>query len=185
MKAKFLFIFMMLCAFPVMASEYEIDYTQSSVKFSGTHAGNVFEGEFSDWNGEIVFDADDLESSRIVARFDLRSAKTGNLQYDGTLPNSDWFNVKKTPEGVFESKAIVENGKGGYTAQGDLTLRGITKPASFDFTLSDLDTQPVMAKGRLIVNRLSYDIGKKSDPEAEWVSRDITVTFDVTASVAE
>jgi len=168
-----------------MASEYEIDYDNSAVRFSGTHAGNEFNGVFGTWNGEIVFDADDLESSRIVARFDLKSAKTGDLQYDGTLPNADWFNVKNTPEGVFESQTIVDNGNGGYTAQGDLSLRGITKPVSFDFTLSDLDMQPVEANGRLVINRLSYDIGKKSDPKAEWVSRDITVTFGITASVVE
>lgn len=175
----------MLCSFPAVASEYRIDYDNSAVRFLGTHAGNEFRGVFEAWDGEIVFDTAYLDSSRIVIRFDLKSAKTGNGQYDGTLPTSDWFAVKKTPQGVFETTEISENEDGSYLAIGNLTLRDITKPVSFDFLLSDLSIQPVTAKGEVVLDRLDYDIGKKSDPKAEWVSREITVQFDITANVVE
>lgn len=174
-----------LGAFPSVAADYAVDYDASTITFSGTHAGDAFEGLFEDWNMQITFNPDDLSTSRIKARFTLDSAKTGNATYDGTLPQGDWFDVKNHPEGVFTSTAITTNDDGSYGAEGDLTLRGITQPVRFDFTLSDLDADPVMVAATFPIDRLAFDIGKKSDAKAEWVGQMITLTLAIQASRVE
>jgi len=174
-----------LCAAQTQAKDYVVDYQSSKVSFSGTHAGNVFTGSFGEWKAVITFDPADLEASKLTAVFNPASAKTGNSMYDGTLPQADWFDVKNHAEAHFVSAGIAAGENGVYDVTGDLTIRGITKPVTFDFTLSDPEQAPVKAQGTLRINRLDFDIGKKSDAPAEWVSRDIAVTLDITANPAE
>lgn len=170
---------------PVSAAEYTINYDESSVSFSGGHAGNEFKGVFETWEGQIDFNPEDLENSTVTATFDLSTARTGNKMYDGTLPKSDWFNVEETPTGTFTSTAFELNEDGTYKVTGDLTLRDTTEPVEFNFTLSDLSQAPVTMTASFPIDRLAYDIGRKSDAEAEWVSQDITMTLNVVASPKE
>lgn len=164
------------------ATDYAIDKAQSKIEFSGTHADKPFKGSFGEWTATIAFDPADLGASKIAATFNTASAKTGDAMYDGTLPQADWFHTKEFPEATFTSTAISAKEDGSYTATGDLTIRGITKPVSFDFTLSDLAQSPVTATGHIILNRLDFDLGKKSDGAAEWVSKDITIALHIVAT---
>lgn len=164
------------------AGAYDIDYTQSTVTFSGTHSGKAFSGVFESWEAEIVFDPDDLAASKVSAVFALDSAKTGSKIYDGTLPQADWFDVKTHPQGVFDSREIVANADGSYRVVGDLRLRGISHEVVFDITIGDLAVSPVQVQGGFEIDRLDYDIGRKSDTEADWVSRKIAVDLSLVAA---
>lgn len=167
---------------PAEAKDYTIDYANSKIEFSGTHADTPFKGSFGEWTATVSFDPNDLAGSRITATFKTASAKTGDPMYDGTLPLTDWLNIKAYPEASFVSKTITAREDGGYTAEGDLTIRGITHPVKMDFTLSDINTAPVKAEGKATIDRLDFDIGRKSDATAEWVSREMTVTITLTAT---
>lgn len=160
---------------------YVVDYGKSTAGFAGTHADNEFKGTFKEWSATIDFDADNLTASTIEAEFVLGSASTGNAMYDGTLPQKDWFNSKEYPKGIFKSRTITHKSSDTYHIVGDLTLRNITQPVEFDFTLSDLAASPVIVKASFPIDRLTFEIGKKSDATAEWVSKDITITLHLTA----
>ncbi len=164
------------------AASYVVDPTTSEVRFSGEHAGDAFEGRFATWSAEIVFDAEDLAASHITARFDMASAVTGNKLYDGTLPQADWFDVQNHAEASFVSTMVSAKPEGGYAAAGELTIRGITQPVTFDFTIEQ-NAQPVIAEGYFVIDRLAYAIGKGSDPDAEWVSQEIAVHLHIEATV--
>lgn len=167
------------------AVDYTVDYKNSQVEFSGTHADNPFTGQFTEWTAQISFDPVNLAGSKLSATFKPASAKTGNAMYDGTLPAADWFDVANHPEANFTSKSISAKVDGHYTAEGDLTIRGITKPAVLEFTVSDVTKPPVKAEGTLTLNRLDFDLGKKSDATAEWVSKDIAIKLHITAMPAK
>jgi polyisoprenoid-binding protein YceI len=164
-----------------IAPTHSIDYAQSHVYFSAAHAGKAFSGEFTDWQGEVSFDPAHIEQSSIAAQFTLSEAKTGNKMFDGTLPSADWFDVKNHPKGVFETTKITANAEGAYQAEGTLTLRGITLPIDFSFTVSDLAVDPVLVKAQFEIDRLAYGIGKSSDGKAEWVSQMIGLNLEITA----
>ncbi len=178
---RVLFVMVLMFSAPALAENYKIDYTKSTVGFSGKHAGKDFKGAFESWEGVIQFNADDLKSSSVSVKFKTSSAKTGNALYDKTLPQLDWFNIKQFPEAEFKSTSFEKAEDGSYKAQGMLKIRGIEKPVSFNFTLADLEGKMVQMKAVLPVERLAFDMGKKSDPKAEWVSREIKVTLDVVA----
>jgi cytochrome b561 len=179
----FLAFFLAMSALPaaVKAAEYVLDKDVSFIRFSGQHAGDDFAGIFRDWSADIVFDPADLAASQVNVVIQATSAETGQKIYDGTLPGADWFDVKNHPEILFTSKSIEAIEGGQYLMHGDLTIRGITKPLQFVFTLSSLDENPVVGEAEFIINRFDYDLGLSSDPEAEWVSRDVNVRLKVVA----
>ncbi|TDP44849.1 YceI family protein [Zavarzinia compransoris] len=167
---------------PAAAATYAVDPAKSTVAFAGTHAGEAFTGAFGAWQAEIAFDPADLAGSSLKVSFDPASASTGNAMYDGTLPQADWFNVKEFPAATFTSTRIEAGADGAYVATGTLTIRDVAKEISFPFTLTPLGQAPVVAKASFTLDRLAFNLGAKSDPKAEWVSREITITLEVTAS---
>jgi cytochrome b561 len=164
------------------AKEYGVDPATSTISFSGTHAGQAFSGKFEKWNASISVDFDDLAKTHIAVEIDTASAKTGNALYDGTLPQADWFDVKNFPQASFVSTQMKPVSEGTYQVDGELTLRGQTKPFSLTVTMSDIRARAITATARFPIDRLMYDIGKTSDPKAEWVSKEILVEFSLTAS---
>lgn len=177
---RFILAFLTILFIPSMtlAGSYQVLYDQSSITFSGEHAGNPFEGAFKNWQAEITFDSDNPADATVTVTIDLTSAKTGTKLYDGTLPSDDWFDTDNTPEAKYVLKTVSKT-ENGYQAQGDLTLRGITQPVSFDFTL--VGDNPVTMRADFPINRLDFNIGAESDPDAEWVSEEIMVELIVVA----
>jgi cytochrome b561 len=184
-RVWFAVVAMLVLAVPaVQAAPYQLDMAKSHVTFRGTHAGATFQGAFGQWNAAIDWNVDDPTQSTLQATFQTASAKTGNPTYDTTLPTADWFNSEKFPTASFVSTAIAKGAKQNtYTAQGNLTLRGITQPASLTFTVAPIPGRTdgaLRALGAVQVDRLAFSLGVQSDPTAEWVSRNILIQLDVT-----
>lgn len=168
------------------AVPYQLDLTKSRITFKGTHAGAQFTGQFGQWAAVIDWNSEDPTQSTLQATFQTASAKTGNPTYDGTLPTADWFNVATFPTASFTSTGITKGAKTNtYTANGNLTLRGVTQPAQITFTLVPVPGRTdgaLRALGALQVDRLAFGMGAQSDPSAEWVSRQILIQLDVTGT---
>lgn len=165
------------------AMGYHVDATQSSLAFSGAHADAPFQGVFDKWEAVIEFDPTDLAHSSIEVIVDMRSARTGNPVYDGTLPTFDWLNIKNFAQAQFKTDRIEGKSKGTYVAIGTLTLRDKTLPLEIPFQISTSDSSSaeITATANVTIDRLAYDIGKESDPEAKWVSREITLDVKIWA----
>jgi len=69
-----------------------------------------------------------------------------------------------------------------YRAQGHLTLKGITQPVDFIFTLSPLEEAPVTANASFDINRFDFNIGTETDPSSEWVGEIIQIQLNITAN---
>lgn len=170
-----------LCVLPfaVQAKPYDVDYAQSTITFTGSHAGNPFKGTFEKWDAAINFDDKDLNNSTVSVTFDMKHAKTGNAMYDGTLPKDGWFHTSKYPTGSFTS-TFFEKKDSGYKVTGDLSLRDITKPVSFDFTLEG-NTSTTM-KAQFPIQRMDFGVGAQADPNSEWVNNEIMININLVAN---
>jgi len=177
---KYFLTLLLFITTPALAANYTIDKEASSIGFSGTHAGNDFTGVFEEWDATITFNAEDLTNSKITATFNTESAKTGDKLYDGTLPQGSWFDVKNHPKATFETTSITANEDGTYKAEGNLTIRDITKPISFNFTLEG--ESPTLAKTAFTINRLDFNIGNAADADGTWVSTDIGMSLNIVAT---
>lgn len=151
---------------------------ESSIGFSGEHAGTKFKGTFEKWEAAINFDPADLAGSKATVTVVMASAKTGDATYDKTLPTADWFNVAVTPTGVFETSAFRSVGAEMFEADATLSIRGVKVPVVFSFGFKvDGDTAKLV--GKTALKRVAFGIGKGSDGDGTWVSLDIPVDVRV------
>ncbi len=149
----------------------EISHENSSVKFDGKHAGMKFEGEFKRFTGVVVLSP--ISRASINVKFNVESASTGDVVYDETLPESDWFDVANYPTATFKASNIVEI-ENGYRVTGSLNIKNNEGPIEFDLKHAGNRLQSTLQ-----IDRLHYLIGVESDPEAEWVSQYISLHIDI------
>lgn len=161
-------------------SEWRIDPDNSSIRFSGTHAGNPFEGRFTRWQGEIQLDPlkPDESFAKVVVYTD--SATDGVPLHDRSLPKSEWFDVANHSTAVAQTTKIQPDGDDRYTMAGLLTIKGRDIPVS-PFTL-ETEGDRLTISGITQVDRAAADLGMESDPSARWVSAAIEVQVDIQAT---
>ena len=111
---------------------YELDPSHSHVGFSVRHLMvSKTKGRFADVLATIVIDDDPLASS-VDVEIPVASVDTRDETRDGHLRSADFFDAETHPEITFVSTAVTPTRGTDYTVTGDLTIRGTTRPATFD-----------------------------------------------------
>ncbi len=114
-----------------IAGIWDIDPSHSTVGFSVRHMMvSKVRGNFQTFSGEIVT-GENLEDSKVTATVDASSITTGTAQRDEHIRSADFFEVENHPTWEFRSTAVTEN-----TLEGELTIKGVTRPVSFDLEFS-------------------------------------------------
>src|SRR5262249_49926954 len=108
------------------------DPAHTEAGFEVRHFFSKVHGVFHDVDGTIVYDEANPTASKIDATVKVASVDTGNQKRDGHLQSSDFFDGEKNPILSFKSTKIVKSGKNKFKITGDLTMRGVTKPVTFD-----------------------------------------------------
>ena len=112
------------------------------------------------------------------------SINTDSERRDGHLKSDDFFNSEKFPQMKFVSTSMKPLGGNKYALSGNLTIRDITKPVTFDVTYGgQIKTQNGGAKAgfkaKTTVDRLAF--GLKWDRALETgslvVGKDVEVTI--------
>jgi polyisoprenoid-binding protein YceI len=118
-----------------VAGTWAIDPVHSEVSFTVRHMMvSKVRGRFDSFEGTIVTAANPLEST-VTASIDLSSISTGQEQRDAHIRSADFFEVETHPTMTFASSGIRADG-GDYLLDGELTLKGVTKPVSFKLEVS-------------------------------------------------
>ena len=160
---------------------WAVNSEASSISFSGTHDGNTFTGEFANWDAAIQFDPDNPADAEVRVTVAMANATASQKLYEDSLPSPEWFNSAAFPTASVEILDIASTGDGTYTSIARLTLKDITVDAAFPFTLS-IDGDAAQMSGQAVFQRKPLDLGQSSDPNADWVSEDITVDVIVEAT---
>jgi polyisoprenoid-binding protein YceI len=145
----------------------------SSVAFVGTQQGTKFNGRFQTYTATIDLDAADPTKGSIVGTVQLDSVNTRDHDRDASLLDKDWFNAKEFPQAKFESQKIEKAADGSYVANGQLTLKGQTKPAAMKFTLTGSGAAAQFA-GTMSINRFDFNVGEGWN-DTSWVAQDVAV----------
>ena len=117
------------------AAEYDLDPAHSQVGFSTKHlVVSTVRGEFGKISGTVTYDEKKPEASVVDITIDTTSINTREPKRDGHLKSADFFDVEKFPTATFKSKKVVAAGKGKLKVEGELTLKGITKPVTLAVT---------------------------------------------------
>ena len=160
---------------------WTVDAEASSISFSGTHDGNTFTGEFANWDAAIQFDPAAPADAEVRVTVAMANATASQKLYEDSLPSPEWFNSAAFPTANVEILDIASAGDEAYTSTARLTLKDITVDTAFPFTLT-IDGDTAQMTGQALFQRTPLDLGQSSDPNADWVSEDITVDVTVEAT---
>jgi polyisoprenoid-binding protein YceI len=79
--------------------------------------------------------APEFTSSFVEASIDAATITTANAMRDERIHGPDVLDVAQYPTIDFSSRAITQTGPGRYAVDGELTLHGVTRPATLDVTV--------------------------------------------------
>ncbi len=111
------------------AGTYTIDPAHSSVEFVVRHLLSKARGRFTEFSGEIVV-GDGPEDSSANVEIVAASVNTNQEMRDNHLKSGDFFLTEEHPTITFRSNAVRPTGGNAFELDGDLTIRGITKPVT-------------------------------------------------------
>ncbi len=89
-------------------------------------------GAFKDVHGALVFDPDDLGNGSTEVEIDASGIWSGEEGRDAHLKNEDFLDVDNHAKITFSGKTSEVLGETRFRVDGDLTVRGVTKPCSLD-----------------------------------------------------
>jgi polyisoprenoid-binding protein YceI len=124
------------------AGAYTLDKAHASLIFRVDHLGfSNYTARFKRFDAQLQFDPANLPASRVTATIDARSLETdfpdpAKLDFNAQLQNEQWLNTAKFPQMIFRSTKIELTGPNTMRVNGDLNLRGVTRPMILDATFN-------------------------------------------------
>jgi polyisoprenoid-binding protein YceI len=157
-----------------LAGNWNADTTKAKINFSVKGPFGTVHGSFSGLKATIQFDEKDLGGSSVSASIEAKTVSTGVGMRNSDLRNKEeWLNTDKYPQISFHSKKIEKTAKG-FTAHGDLTLKGVTKPVEIPFTFTGKGPTGVF-KGQFPVKREDFNVGKQGGSVGSVITVDLEV----------
>lgn len=126
-----------------MATKWKIDPTHSEVQFKVKHLMiATVTGYFKTFDLEVETENDDFTTaSRVEFTADIDSISTNNEQRDTHLKSADFFDAERHAQLRFVGKKYEPSGDD-YKLNGDLTIRGITKPVTVNVEFGGIVVDP-------------------------------------------
>ena len=123
------------------AGVWNIDPGHAEVGFIGRHFGlTKVRGRFTGVVGTVVV-GDDIAVSSVKVTIDMATVSSGDQSRDDHLRSPDFFDVGDHPTATFRSAAVVVMGVTG-AIEGELTIKGITRPVTLDVEYLGHATDP-------------------------------------------
>jgi polyisoprenoid-binding protein YceI len=121
---------------------YDIDPSHTELGFAVRHmAVSKVRGRLSKFSGTLVL-AEDPADSKATVSIDATSVDTRDENRDAHLRTNDFFDVENHPTWTFSSTSIKPDGPSEFKVDGDLTIRGVTKPVTLDVSLEGVVKDP-------------------------------------------
>jgi polyisoprenoid-binding protein YceI len=115
-------------ALPASAQTYALDPQHSQPFYEVSHMGySLQRGAFTGATGTITLDRA-ARKGTIDVSIDASTVRTSDPKLDTKMRGEDFFNVAKYPTMTFKSSQLTFDGDRLVGADGELTMRGVTKP---------------------------------------------------------
>ncbi|HWA14989.1 MAG TPA: YceI family protein [Gemmatimonadales bacterium] len=168
---------------------WKIDKTHSELSFRIRHLVSRVSGTFLDWDGTITGDPTNWNAGSVTVAIRTASITTNNERRDTHLRSPDFFDAATYPEISFKSTSVKVDGEN-ITLNGDLTMRGVTKPITLTGTYNGI--QPGQGGRDRVgfevstkVNRLDYGVKYNRAVEGGGTLLGDEVTIQVTVAAVK
>ena len=178
----------------LIGQDFMIDDQHSYVGFKIKYFGfSPVRGRFDRFDGTVFYDPDNLGALSVSLIIDVSSINTGQEMRDSDLQTDGpgWFNVKDFPQIRFNSTKVIAHEDGEFSLQGDLTINGITKPISAQFSAPTPMSKDLWANdqvdfsGRLMIDRMDFEVSggdfwsKVMENGITQLSHDVEIELDI------
>ena len=167
---------LLLAAAPAFATDY-VQAEGSTLAFGGMYQGEAFSGRFPGFETTMTFDPADLASARLEVTIPLATATTGNRDYDGEMRGKSFLDAAAFPQARYTATKFRHLGGDRYAADGVLSLHGVEKPVTLEFTWTP-GAQPLLA-GKATVRRLDFGVGAGDWADTDLIPNEIAISTRV------
>jgi polyisoprenoid-binding protein YceI len=174
------------------AGKWTLDKVHSNVKFAITHlVVSEVEGTFKLFDGSMENTKGDFSDAKISFNVDVNSINTDNDYRDKHLKSDDFFNAEKYPSMQFVSTSFTPAGGNKYKLAGNLTIRDVTRPVTFDVTyggtITAMGGERVGFKAKTTINRFDYNLkwNKATETGGLVVSKEVEIAVNAELKKAE
>jgi polyisoprenoid-binding protein YceI len=158
-----------------LISTWKVDTTKARIIFTVKGPFGTVHGSFTGIKADIKFDEKDLAGSSIAASVDAKTVSTGiGMRNHDLRSKQEWLNTDKYPQISYRSKKIEKTGTG-YKANGEITLKGVTKPAEISFTFTPQEGNAGLFKGEMKIKLEDFNVGKPGGS----VGSDVSISLEV------
>jgi polyisoprenoid-binding protein YceI len=160
---------------------YVIDSSHTFPRFSYSHFGYSTQlSSFSNTQGKVVFDAE-ARTGSVDVEIDIKSVNTGFADFNGHLQGEDFLDTARFPKATFKSTRVVFEGDKPKAIEGQLTIKGVSKPVTLTVTSFQAMPHPMIKKPAIGANaftqikRSEFNAGKYVPYVGDDVRIDIAI----------
>ncbi len=162
---------------------YSLDPNHTLPRFEYSHLGySVQLSRFDKVTGKITLDRVAHTGAADIT-IDTKSVNTGSTLFNGHIQGEGLLETDKFPTITFKSDDFRFNGDQLVLVNGDLTIKGITKPVTLTVLSFKCMPHPMLKKdacgatATTVIKRTDFNAGKY----APYVSDEVTLTLPVEA----
>ena len=160
---------------------YGVDSSHTYPRFSYSHFGYSTQlSSFKNTSGKVVFDVE-AKTGSVDITIDMKSVNTGFDDFNGHLQGEDFLHTAKFPTATFKSTKVVFEGDKPKAIEGNLTIKGVTKPVTLTVTSFQAMPHPMIKKPALganaftVIKRSEFNAGKYAPYVGDEVRIDVAI----------
>ncbi len=162
---------------------YVVDGSHTFPSFSYSHFGLSTQiSRFNNTTGTLVVDKA-AKTGQVDISIDMTSVDTGFELFDEHIQSEEFFDTATYPTATFKSSKVYFKDDAPVAVDGDLTIKGITKPVTLDITHFVTMQHPMLEKdaiganAQVVVKRTEFNAGKY----APNVGDEVTISVSLEA----
>lgn len=162
---------------------YTMDGTHTFPRFEYSHFGYSTQlSRFDKTTGTVTLDKA-AKTGAVDVTIDATSVNTGYLLFNQHIQGEDFFDTAKYPTITYKSTKVNFDGDKPASVEGNLTIKGVTKPVTLTVTSFHCMPHPMLKKdacganATATIKRSEFNAGKY----APYVGDDVKLTIAVEA----
>ena len=160
---------------------FNVEPTHTFPRFSYSHLGYSIQlSRFDKTSGKVIFDKA-AKTGSVDIVISTKSVSTGSDVFNEHIQGEDYLDTGKFPTATFKSTTVVFEGDKPAKIEGNLTLKGVTKPVTLTVTSFHTMPHPMLKKDAIganaftTVKRTDFNMGKNAPYVGDEVRIDIAI----------
>ena len=160
---------------------YTVDSSHTFPRFSYLHLGFSTQlSSFGNTSGTVVYDAQ-AKTGAVDIVIDMKTVNTGSSDFNSHIQGEDFLDTAKFPKATFKSTKVVFEGDKPSSIEGQLTIKGVSKPVTLTVSSFQAVPHPMMkvpalgANAFVTIKRTEFNAGKYAPYVGDDVRIDIAI----------